>query len=124
MAISPNPFVFWHQAVQPLLILGQDFAPSGLPLGIMSLSWIKKKIMYEKEQGGAEGWGAAPEMLENLCRIAKATSPATLSPQLRTIKAKPREGRVWYRSKEKRQWLSQEEFFFEETFQSYKGAEG
>lgn len=55
--------------MQPLLILGQDFAPSGLPLAVMSLSWIKKNIVCEKEQGGAEGW----ERLEDLSRIAKAT---------------------------------------------------
>lgn len=76
-AISPNPFVFWHRVVQPLLILGQDFAPSGLPLGLMSLFWVKKKITYEKEQGGAEGRGAAPVVLEDLCTTAKATLPAT-----------------------------------------------
>lgn len=69
MAISPNPFVFWHEVAQPLPILGQDFAPSGLPLALMSFFWIKKNTGYEKEQGGAEGW----ERFEDLCRIAKAT---------------------------------------------------
>lgn len=118
MAFCTKTFIFWHEVMQILLILGEELASSQLPLekkmyicyrythNIYTL-YIYVNIIYiliyvyMKRSREEQKEGSSSRDVQHICRIAKAISPATWS-QLRRTKEKTRKERVQYWSKVKR----------------------